>query len=77
MNHRFNEAIKSYGFEQSLVEPCVSKPIDKDKVVLVLYVDDILLIGDDVGSLSKVKNWLFSQFQTKDLGEETTFFVTP
>ncbi|KAL6312719.1 hypothetical protein AAG906_025806 [Vitis piasezkii] len=41
-----------------------------DKVVfLVLYVDDILLIGNDVESLSKVKNWLASQFQMKDLGE--------
>ncbi|RVW85792.1 Retrovirus-related Pol polyprotein from transposon TNT 1-94 [Vitis vinifera] len=41
-----------------------------DKVVfLVLYVDDILLIGNDVESLSKVKNWLVSQFQMKDLGK--------
>ena len=68
-NIRFNEAIKSYGFEQSLVEPCVYKQIDKDNVVfLVIYVDDILLIGNNVESLSKVKNWLASQFQMKDLG---------
>ncbi|RVW14668.1 Retrovirus-related Pol polyprotein from transposon TNT 1-94 [Vitis vinifera] len=66
----FNEAIKSYGFEQNLGEPCVYKQIGGDKVVfLVLYVDDILLIGNDVESLSKVKNWLASQFQMKDLGE--------
>ena len=66
----FNEAIKSYGFEQNLGEPCVYKQIEGDKVVfLVLYVDDILLIGNDVESLSKVKNWLASQFQMKDLGE--------
>ncbi|RVW52633.1 Retrovirus-related Pol polyprotein from transposon TNT 1-94 [Vitis vinifera] len=69
-NIRFNEAIKSYGFEQNLGEPCVYKQIGGDKVVfLVLYVDDILLIGNDVESLSKVKNWLASQFQMKDLGE--------
>ncbi|RVW44911.1 Retrovirus-related Pol polyprotein from transposon TNT 1-94 [Vitis vinifera] len=69
-NIRFNEAIKSYGFEQNLGEPCVYKQIEGDKVVfLVLYVDDILLIGNDVESLSKVKNWLASQFQMKDLGE--------
>ena len=71
-NMRFNEAIKSYGFEQSLVEPCVYKQIDKDKVVfLVLYVDDILVIGKNVESLSKVKNWLATQFKMKDLGEAT------
>ncbi|RVX12712.1 Retrovirus-related Pol polyprotein from transposon TNT 1-94 [Vitis vinifera] len=69
-NIRFNKAIKSYGFEQNLGEPCVYKQIGGDKVVfLVLYVDDILLIGNDVESLSKVKNWLASQSQMKDLGE--------
>ena len=38
-------------------------------VFLVLYIDDILLIGDDVGLLSLVKIWLSTQFQMKDLGE--------
>ena len=35
----------------------------------MLYVDDILLIGNDVGVLSSVKVWLSSQFDMKDLGE--------
>ena len=38
-------------------------------VFLVLYVDDILLIGNDVGTLSSVKVWLPAQFDMKDLGE--------
>ena len=38
-------------------------------VFLVLYVDDILLIGNDVGTLSSVKVWLLGQFDMKDLGE--------
>ena len=38
-------------------------------VFLVLYVDDILLIGNNVKKLSDVKNWLSTQFQMKDLGE--------
>ena len=38
-------------------------------VFLILYVDDILLIGNDVGVLSSVKEWLSKQFQMKDLGE--------
>ena len=43
----------------------------QDKVVmfLVLYVDDILLIGNDVGIMSSVKVWLSSQVDIKDLGE--------
>ena len=36
---------------------------------MILYVDDILFIGNDVGFLSSVKIWLSTQFQMKDLGE--------
>ena len=36
---------------------------------LVLYVDDILLIGNDVVALSIVKVWLANTFKMKDLGE--------
>ena len=51
-------------------EPCVYKRRSENVVVfLILYVDDILLIGNDVGSLSSVKVWLSNQFDMKDLGE--------
>ena len=69
-NIRFDIAIKSYDFDQNVDEPCVYKRIINDKVAfLVLYVDDILLIGNDVGYLTDIKNWLATQFQMKDLGE--------
>ena len=38
-------------------------------VFLILYVDYILLIGNDVGTLSSIKVWLSAQFNMKDLGE--------
>ena len=38
-------------------------------VFLILYVDDILLIGNNVELLSDIKKWLANQFQMKDLGE--------
>ena len=68
-NLRFDETIKTYSFEKNPDEPCVYKLI-KDQIVvfLVLYVDDILLIGNNVAKLSDVKNWLAEQFQMKDLG---------
>ena len=69
-NIRFDQAIKSFGFQQNLDKPFVYKR-HRDKVVmfLVLYVDDILLIGNYVGVMSSVKIWLSSQFDMKDLGE--------
>ena len=69
-NIKFNQAIKSFGFEQNLDELCVYKR-HQDKVVifLILYANDILLIGNDVGVMSSVKIWLSSQFDMKDLGE--------
>ena len=36
---------------------------------LILYVDDILLIGNDVSMLSTVKGSLNGKFLMKDLGE--------
>ena len=46
------------------------KLIHEGKVVfLILYVVDILLIGNDVGKLSDVEVWLAKQFDMKDLGE--------
>ena len=69
-NIRFDETIKTYDFKQNEEEPCVYKLIKESGVVfLILYVDDILLIGNDVRVLSSVKEWLSKQFQMKDLGE--------
>ena len=69
-NIRFDQAITLYGFDKSLDEPCVYKRIQGTKVVfLVLYVDNILLIRNDIEVLSSVKGWLQKQFDMKDLGE--------
>src|SRR5579862_7456473 len=62
-NIRFDQAVKGFGFIQNPDEPCVYKRIKGDKLVfLILYVDDILLIGNDVGVLTSVKEWLAKQF---------------
>jgi hypothetical protein len=36
---------------------------------LILYVDDILLIGSDTKLLKSIKDYLNSKFSMKDLGE--------
>uniref|UniRef100_A0A2N9H6H8 Integrase catalytic domain-containing protein n=1 Tax=Fagus sylvatica TaxID=28930 RepID=A0A2N9H6H8_FAGSY len=69
-NIRFDEAIKSFGFSQNIDEPCVYKKVSGRIITfLILYVDDILLIGNDVGAMSSIKMWLSSHFAMKDLGE--------
>ena len=69
-NIKFDTAIKSYCFKQNFDEPCVYKRIVIfTRAFLVLCVDDILLIGNDVGFLTDIKHWLATQFQMKDLGE--------
>ena len=54
-NIRFDEMIKEYGFSYNSDEPCVYKKGSGSVVVfLVLYVDDILLIGNNVSTLQFV-----------------------
>ena len=60
-NLRFDDAIKSFGFIRNKEEPCVYKKTTGSAIVfLILYVDDILLIGNDIPMLQSVKAWLGS-----------------
>ena len=69
-NLRFDEVIKCFGFVQNLEDTCIYKKMSGSSVVfLALYVDDILLIGNDVKLLNSVKNYLNRKFSMKDLGE--------
>ncbi|XP_060672785.1 flavanone 7-O-glucoside 2''-O-beta-L-rhamnosyltransferase-like [Ziziphus jujuba] len=55
-NSRFDETIEMFGFEKSPDELCVYKEIQGSVIVfLILYVDDILLIGNNVKVLSVAK----------------------
>ncbi|KAJ9564698.1 hypothetical protein OSB04_000664 [Centaurea solstitialis] len=69
-NLHFDERIKEFGCAKSEFEPCVYIKFSGSIVTfLVLYVDDILLIGNDVPTLQSVKSWLRKCIQMKDLGE--------
>ena len=57
-NLRFDEAVKEFGFIKNEDEPCVYKKVSGNVLMfLVLYVDDILLIGNDIPTLQKTKTW--------------------
>ncbi|KAL0291581.1 UNVERIFIED_CONTAM: Retrovirus-related Pol polyprotein from transposon TNT 1-94 [Sesamum radiatum] len=69
-NTRFDKVIRGYDFIKNDYDPCIYKKISGSSVAyLVLYVDDILLIGNDVEMLGEIKVWLSTQFSMKDMGE--------
>ncbi|GKE24086.1 putative RNA-directed DNA polymerase, partial [Tanacetum coccineum] len=69
-NKRFYEEIKKYGFTQNIDEPCVYMRASGSIIVfLILYVDDILLMGNSIPMLQDVKSWFGKCFAMKDLGE--------
>nr|GFA58321.1 retrotransposon protein, putative, Ty1-copia subclass [Tanacetum cinerariifolium] len=69
-NKRFGEEIKKFGFIQNCNEPCVyRKASGSDVVFLILYVDDILIMGNNIPRLKEVKDYLEKCFSMKDLGE--------
>ncbi|KAL0419078.1 UNVERIFIED_CONTAM: Retrovirus-related Pol polyprotein from transposon RE1 [Sesamum radiatum] len=69
-NIRFDEVIRGYDFIKNNFHPCVYKNVSGSFVVfLALYVDDILLIGNDIKILGDTKAWLSTQFSMKDLDE--------
>ena len=63
-NLRFDEAVKEFGF--------LKKASGSILIFLVLYVDEILLIENDIPTLLSVKQWLGKCFAMKDLGEAET-----
>ena len=72
---RFDKVIKMYGFVRNGEEPCVYKWTNDFVVIfLVLYIDDILLIENDIPTLQSVKLWLLSQFSMKNL-EEASYIL--
>src|SRR3954462_11681239 len=69
-NIRFKEVVKSFGFIENEKEPCVFKMFSGSSIVfIILYVDGILLIGNDIPMLEAVKDSLKNSFAMKDLGE--------
>lgn len=69
-NLRFDEAIQSIDFIRSEEDPCVYfKHSEEGNVFLVIYIDDILIMGTNISMLKSVKQWWSTTFAMKDLGE--------
>jgi hypothetical protein len=62
--------VKGFGFIKNVEEPCVYKKVSGSTVVfLVPYVDDILLIRNDIPMMEAIKSSLRKSFSMKDLRE--------
>ena len=69
-NLRFDEVIKAFEFIRVYGEACIYKKVSGSSIAfLILYVDDILLIGNNIEMLESVKEYLNKSFSMKDLGE--------
>ena len=75
-NIRFDELIKAYGFIQTFGEACIYKKGSGSSIAfLILYVDDILLIGNDIEFMDSIKGYFNKNFSMKDLGEAIYIYI--
>lgn len=42
-------------------------------VIIIVYVDDIVIVGSNVSGINETKKWLHSQLHKKDLGKLQNF----
>ena len=67
---KFSEAIQATGYVQSRADYSLFTIIQgKSFTALLIYVDDILITGNDSVSIAAIKKFLHSQFRLKDLGD--------
>lgn len=66
---KFSKVIETIGFTRSSSDSSLfTHHSAQGYVVLLVYVDDIIVTGDNLAGISKVKAHLASQFHIKDLG---------
>ena len=67
---KFHQAVISFDFKMNSVDDCVYHKFSGSKYIfLVLFVDDILLVTNDMDLLIKTKKFLSNKFEMKDLGK--------
>ena len=67
---RFTKAVKCYGYSQCQIDHTlfIKHTSGGKTTVLIVYVDDIILTGDDEEEIQKLKKFLATEFEIKDLG---------
>ncbi|CAN1319888.1 Retrovirus-related Pol polyprotein from transposon TNT 1-94 [Linum perenne] len=67
---RFGAAVKQFGFSQSQADHTlfISHLPNNKIVILIVYVDDIIVTGNDEAGIKEIKMKLATEFEIKDLG---------
>ena len=62
----------SHGYNRSTSDHCVftTKLLVDDFIILLLYIDDMLIIGHDSSKIDRLKRELSKSFAMKDLGSK-------
>jgi hypothetical protein len=69
-HEKFDKILTSAGFIVNKADKCVYYRYGGGNgVILCLYVDDILIFGNNVDVIKEVKDFLSNNFEMKDLGE--------
>ena len=68
---KFSSVVQAFGMKQSEADHLVfyCHTSSSRCVYLVVYADDIVIIGNDQEKIVQLKEHLFRHFQTKDLGK--------
>ena len=68
---RFSSIVKKFGMLHSTTDHSVFYHHNSSGqcIYLVVYVDDIVITSNDQNGIQKLKQHLFTHFQTKDLGK--------
>ena len=69
-NDHIDAKFKAFGFNRSHSDYCI---YIKDSVIVALYVDDILIVSDDLTEINKVKDLLKDNFDMDDMGTVKKF----
>ena len=66
---KFSEVIEKFGMQKSKSDHFIFyRNSQAGIILLVVYLDDIIITGNDMEGISSFKSFLHGQFHTKDLG---------
>lgn len=62
--------LKTLGLKSSKSDPCIYFINQENNlIILLVYVDDILIAGNNIDKINEIKDKLKDEFDIKDLGE--------